>query len=383
MEAKLKRTIKAILAAALVALAACGGKTDESTDREMLANYKQQIAELQAKAGEIEKRLAAETDAQDQGVKVNVTEMQPAAFSHFFKVSAQAEPLQQSYISPELGGQIKAIHVNEGQRVSKGDLLVSINAAPLLGQIAELKTALGLAATVFQRQTALWEQEIGSEIQFLEAKANKEALEKRLAAAQAQLEMSQIRAPFGGIVDRILGKVGELSSPGMELIRLVNMEKMEVSAEVSENYLNVIKPGQNVKIEFPSTGKAIDARISRAGNIINPGNRTFRVVCQLDNRAETIKPNMVAVVEFMDYQNPEALAVPSVIVKTDVQGNSFLFTVDTAENGRPVAQKTIVKPGRTMADKTEILEGLQAGQLVVTDGFNTVSTGAILDINPR
>jgi len=373
--------MKKLALCALIAVAvSCASDKGNKSPQELLHDYKVEVAELNKKIKELESQIAvSDTAPSKNGVKVTVDVLDNKPFHHYFKVGGSANAEQKSYISPEMGGQIKQIHVIEGQRVKKGDLLVSLNASAIRSQIAELKMNLELATTVYEKQKELWDQGIGSEISFLETKTNKESLEQKLVTANAQLDMAIINAPFDGIVDKIIGKEGELSSPGYELVRMVNLRKIEVLADVAETYLGKIKKGDNVTVEFPSIHKTVQARIFRVGNIINPNNRSVEITVKIDNADESIKPNMVAVLELQDYENPSVISVPSMIVKSDVTGKSFLFIAEKDENGY-VAKKVFVEPGNSYLDNTEILKGLQPGQKAIVEGFASVSSGVPLAI---
>lgn len=369
-----------VLASLATAMACAPERTPEVVEAELI-EQKHQLAEINKAIKALEEELATyDSSVVDEGVKVGVKTLESEVFTHYFRVGGVAEAELKSYISPEMGGQIKKVHVVEGQRVKKGDLLITLNASALYSQIAGLKTQLELVTTIYNKQKELWDQKIGSEIQFLEAKTNKEALEQNLKTVQAQLDMTTINAPFDGIVDEIIGKEGELSSPGFELVRMVNLNRMEITSEIAETYLGKIKKGDKVSVELPSlNNQSVEAKIDRIGNIINPNNRSFKVIVKLKNGNEAIKPNMVAVVEMQDYENPSTVVVPSVIVKSDVTGKSFLFVAEN--NGeKVVAKKVFVKPGRSYLDQTEILEGLKPGQKVIVDGYSNVSSGVPVQI---
>lgn len=360
----------------MAAMMACSQERTPETIKAELETYRSQLSEINSKIAELEAEIKKTEDTTLRtGVKVVLAEVKTEPFSHFFRTGAAAEAVQTAYISPEIGGQIQKIHVTEGQRVSKGDVLVSLNAGPIQGQIAELRTALELATTIYNKQKELWDQGIGSEIQFIEAKTNRQSMEQKLNTALVQFSMATVKAPFDGIVDDIIGKVGEMSNPGMEVVRMVNLSSVEITAEVAESYLNNIRKGDKIAIYFPSIGnKKMDARVDRIGNIINPANRTFKVVAKLENNREDIKPNMVAVMEIKDYDNAKAITVPSELIKSDVDGKTFLF-VAKEEQGKLTAQKVFITAGISYLSKTEVLEGLSEGDRYITDGFSTVSAG--------
>ena len=346
------------------ALYACDSKqTDDDAKNEELTTANPGTAKIEA------------------GMLVTVKKLSYEKFDHYFLVNGSLEAVNDAFISPEINGQIRKIHVKEGQRVKEGELLVSLNSDVTESAIAEVKTGLELARTIYKKRKGLWEKKIGSEVQYLEAKTNKESLENKLETLNAQLEMAKIKAPISGIVDRIFRKEGELAIPGMQLIQLVNLKKVYVNAEVSEAYISKVGKGNAVEVTFSSYPElTMETRIHRTGNVVNPTNRTFLVQLLLDNREEKLKPNMMALLKMKDFSADAALLVPSVIVKNDLKG-SYLYVVQTNEKeGKRVAKKTYVETGMSEGGKTMITRGLEPGQQVVVKGYNLVKNGMRIKI---
>jgi membrane fusion protein, multidrug efflux system len=318
----------------------------------------------------------------DIGTKTLVT-IKPMAyetFEHFFSANGMVEAVHDAFISSETSGQIKTIHVTEGQRVKKGQLLVSLNSEITESAIAEVKTGLELARTVYKKRKGLWDKNIGSEIQYLEAKTNKESLENKLKTLEAQLDMAMIKAPISGIVDQIFKKEGELSIPGVQLIRLVNLDKVYVNADVSETYLAKIKQGDMVEVSFPSyPGLIVETAIHRIGQVVKTRNRTFLVQVLLDNKDEKLKPNMVSVIKMKDFSADSALVVPSIIIKNDLKG-PYLYVTEKQEDGKLVARKVYVTPGMSEGSHTMITRGLAPGQQVIIKGYNLVKNGMEVEV---
>jgi membrane fusion protein, multidrug efflux system len=308
-------------------------------------------------------------------ILVEVKPMAYENFDHFFLANGTVEAVEDAFISPEISGQIKTVHVKEGHRVTRGQLLVTLNSDVTEQALAEVKTGLVLARTVYEKRKGLWEKNIGSEIQYLEAKTNKESLEYKLKTLEAQLDMAKIKAPINGIVDRVFNKEGELAVPGMQLIQLINLKKVYVNADVSENYLGQVHKGDKVEVTFPSYQQlTMETEIYRTGNVIKTKNRTFLVQLLLNNEEEELKPNMVAIIKLKDFSAPRALVVPAIIIKNDLKG-SYLYVAEKESDGSVLARKTYVTPGISEGNHTMIDKGLKPGQQVVTKGYNLVKNG--------
>lgn len=321
-----------------------------------------------------------EETVKNHKIPVEVLSVQPQTFNHYFNVKANVEAVEYAIISPETPGQIKKIYVNEGQHVNKGDLLLKQNSAVVEGQIRSVKTQLNLAKITYNKQKELWlEKKVGSEIQYLQAKTQYESLQEQLKTLQAQLAMSEIKAPFSGIVDKINSKEGELASPGMQIIQLVNLSKMKFVGDISETYLPVINKGDTVDISF-STYPDFKLRepIYRTGNIINPSNRTFEIEVRAKNISGKLKPNMISTITINDYTKDSALVVPSIIIKKDFE-KQFIFVAVEGDSAT-IASKVYVETGRSYKDKTIITKGVDIGDKVIVKGYNIVSNGSLVEV---
>lgn len=365
-------------------LVACGTEGPGAKKAE-LDSYRQKVEEYNQRIAELEAELEAEPENENANpesmtlLPVEVKEISPELFSRYFEVTGVMEALQDAYISPEINGQIQYIAVQPGSRVKKGDLLLKLNTDVTEKSMEEVKTSLDLAKRIFNKQEELWEQNIGSELQYLEAKNAMESLEARLATLQKQLDMAHVSAPFSGIIDDIAVKEGELASPGIPLVHLVNLSSMRVSANVSEAYLSSVSKGDQIELRFPAYPDIVmKAGVTRLGEVIDPQTRTFTLEVELKNAGEKLKPNMLTSVRIQDFSSDNALVVPSAILRKDFNG-TFLFKV-FEEDGRSKAQKVYVKRGITVQDLAMITEGLSAGDLVITKGFNLVSEGIHLRV---
>jgi len=300
-------------------------------------------------------------------------------FQHFIQVSGSVEAEQDAMISPEINGQIRIIHVKEGDNVKKGKLLVSLNTSVIESNIAEVKTGLELAKKIFDKQQELWNQNIGSEIQYLEAKNAKESAENRLKTLQVQLEMARIKAPFTGVVEEIFSKVGELASPGFQLLHLVNLSSIIIEAAVSETYISSLEVGDIVHLEFPSfPDLKLEAPIARLGNVINPQSRTFKIELKLQNPEKQLKPNILTRVKINDFSSDNAIVIPAIIIKQDVKG-SYIY-IAQEENNKIIARKRYVEEGPTYEDQTMILSGLESEDQVIITGYDQVNNGIPVEI---
>lgn len=382
------KRILIITASLMVILTSCGKNgNDPEAIRNKIKKYQAQINKLDLKIKELEKQLENDSlGITESGIAilVDVDTIETTVFKHYFEVGGSIEAKEDAFISPEINGQIKAIYVTKGQFVQKGQMLAKLNTEITESSIKEVETNLNLAKVMFEKQSDLWQQKIGSEIQYLQAKSNKESLEARLSTMKAQLAMAEIKAPFSGIVDEIYRKVGELAVPGVQLMKMVNLGELLVKADVSEAYLTSIHLGDTISLEFPSyDNERLTTRVTRMGNIINVNNRTFQVEARIRNVNGKYKPNSVVLMHINDYTDPSALTVPSIIIKQDVQKGFFIFVATPNEEGQLTASKRFVVPGKSYQGKTEILDGLNPEEIIIVEGYNTVSNGSIIRLASR
>ncbi len=346
-----------------------------------LEAYQKESKELSKKIEDLERTIAASGKKVYTGLKVPVRTAQLTyePFSHLFEASGEMETIDEAYVSPEVSGQIVGIYVKEGERVKKGQKLAKLNTVIVEKNIQEVQSQLGLAETVYNKQSALWKKNIGSEIQYLEAKNSYEGLQNKLETLRAQYNLSILTSPINGIVEKIVQKEGEMATPGMQFMHIVNIDELYVTAQLSEAYLPIIKKGDEVKITLPSIPNFSETLpVYRTGNVINKENRTFEVQVKINNPQGFMKPNMLANIEINDYNNNKAIVVPSILIRKDLQG-SFMY-IAVPQEGETVAKKVYITPGRTFKDRTEVLTGLKAGNIIITDGYNNVSDGAVVEV---
>lgn len=239
--------------------------------------------------------------------------------------------------------------------------------------VAEAQTQLDLATQVFNRQKNLWDQKIGSEIQFLQAKTNKEALEKRVASLQEQLEMTRIKSPINGTVDQVDIKIGQAVAPGMPAFRVVNLNALKVTGEVAESFISKVNRGNETIISIPDMGKEINTKLDYAGRAINTLNRTFNVEVRLSPKDGELHPNMVAVMKIVDYSAASTFVVPIAAIQKSSDGEYVFVAVQ--EGGRLIAKRKKVSAGMIYNGMIEVREGLAEGDQVVTAGFQSIIEG--------
>jgi RND family efflux transporter MFP subunit len=312
---------------------------------------------------------------------VTVVTLQTKEFNHFFKVSGTVEAINAAFISPEINGQIKNIYVEEGDRVTKGQALAKLNTSIVDNGINELKTSLEFAKTVFKKQKQLWEKEIGSEIQFLEAKHSKESLENKLKTLTAQKQMAIVKAPIDGIIDEIFLKEGELGIPGRQMMQIVNLTDLYINADVAESHIADVKAGDKVVLSFSSFPEIeMKVPVFRIGNIINPANRTFKVQLKIKNQENKLKPNLMSLIMINDFTEESALVVPTEIIKHDING-SYLYVVENFDK-KNIAQKKYIQTGLSYNQETMITDGVKAGEIIVVKGYSQISAGVeVLIVN--
>jgi len=307
-----------------------------------------------------------------------VTSITPktGVFKHFIEVQGTVKADKNVEIHPEMGGIVTNIYVKDGQNVRKGQTLAQFDASIINNNIAQLKTQLNLAITSFERQERLWNQKIGSEMQFLQAKAQKEGLENNLNALYAQANKMKITAPFNGTVDKVFGKVGELATPQMPFLRVINLSEVYLESEITETYLKDIKKGTEVVIYFPSLNQEISSKITQVGNFINPNNRSFKTRVNLSNTSKTIKPNLLADVKIKDFE-ALGIIIPNNIIQKDQNNNPFVYTLDKNDSIVTV-KKTLITVKKEYNNESYISEGLKADALIINKGAHLVKNDDVV-----
>ncbi len=372
----MKKILSFILILSLV-FASCHKSNDPEVIKKKISHYKTMIGRYQEKITELEKKLPAQ---EVEAVVVKVETVKPQIFNDYLEVSASIEPVEYAYITPQASGTIKAIYVQEGDYVQKGQLLMELDDDLIRNNIAQLEVQLALADSLYQKQKTLYEQGVVSEVQYLQSKNQKETLEKNIEVLKTQLRYTKLYAPFDGIVDQINVRVGEMAGPQARVMYLVNMNKMKAIAHVAENYLPYIHKGDPLVLKFPVYGDLeIKTQISRIGNFIDPTTGTFKVEAIFNNPQMKIKPNMTATMRFVTFKTKDAIVVPTQLLKKDSNG-WFIYTVKK-EGDKYIAVKNYITIGKITASEAMILSGLKAGDQIITEGFHMVHQGSIVKIS--
>ncbi|MBE7178428.1 MAG: efflux RND transporter periplasmic adaptor subunit, partial [Mucilaginibacter polytrichastri] len=320
-------------------------------------------------------KLEAETGTKDSGrvAEVSAVAIHPETFTSYVQVQGMVDAEDNTLASSQSPGTLTAIYVKPGQKVSRGQVLARLDAQALNQQIAQAKTQVTLMNTLYQRQKNLWDQKIGTEVQFLQAKTNLESAQKQLSALQAQADMYLIKAPTSGTVDQMDLKVGQAVQPGNDGIRIVKLSGLKVKANVAESYAGKISTGDRVAVLFPDSRDSVKTNVTFASAAIDPNSRSFRVEVRLPER-KTIRPNMTAVLRIVDYVRQNAMVVPMKSIQRTEDG-AFVYVANEG-----TAKQVPVKLGNTYEGKTEVLSGLKSGDKVVIDGAQDIEDGAKVKI---
>jgi RND family efflux transporter MFP subunit len=365
-----------------LSVVACNPTQDTESVKKQLEEKRSSLEDLSSQIQSLEVELQElNGDKSYSGKKVAVRTMNAAKkdFNHFFEATGEVESVNEAFISPEVNGQVVSINVHEGEKVKKGQILAKLNTSLIEKNIKEIETQLDFAQIMFNKQSDLWKRNIGSERQYLEAKNNFESLDNKLNTLKTQRDMSIITSPFAGVVEDVMIKKGELAGPGMMLMQVVSLDNLLIKTKLSESYLSSIHKGDVVDLSFPSyPDLKMDAEISRVGNVINKANRTFIVEIKLKNINNKLKPNMLVNVLFNDYSGVDNFVVPSILIKKDLQGR-YLYVVKNEKNLKK-AEKRYIETGRSYMDKSEVVSGLELNELIITDGYNNVTDGSVINL---
>lgn len=394
------RTIYSLLITVFFIIS-CGKKEEQSIEAVLATKDVKKIREKKAALDKEQKDLTekikrlndtiAKLDPSEKIPLITTLQAKEVVFHHYLELQGSVQTKQNLLIYPEVGGFLKKVYVKEGQNVSRGQVLARIDDAGATQQLAQLEVTAQLAATTYERQKRLWDQKIGSEIEYLQAKTNHESLKNQVIQAKKQLAKYTITAPFSGVIDDVIKEEGTVVGPGQgsEIFRIVNLRNMYIETDVPETYVSYVTKGKKVEVEFPILGTALTTEVRQAGNFINPANRTFKIEVPVPNKDKTIKPNLTAKLKINDYTNPRAILIPQSIVSENGKGQQYVFVVKDAkkvkdsqgkEKLQGTAKQVIITTGKTEGDHIEVLSDINVGDEIVSEGARSVKEGQLVNI---
>lgn len=360
-------------------LTACGGEVNEAEQkRALLEEKKEALKSLETEIkGLKEELLILDPPKEKAAVLVKTEIASPESFTRLTEVQASLMSDDMVFASSEMGGRLIKLNVKEGQYVKKGALIAQVDMQTMQDQKAELETSLELAKDVYERQERLWEQKVGTEIQYLQAKNNYERLEKSLDLLNNQLGKANVYSPISGVVDKEFLQTGEVAAPGAPIVQLFNPSQLKIVADVPESYLGKIRVGETVKVNIPALGEEVMRRVSLVGRTIDPSNRTFKVELNTGSMGGKLKPNLLAEISFTDFSQDDAIVVDLPLVQEEVSGNKYVYLL-TQKDGKTVASKAYVTLGESGVGEAIITSGISEGDKIITDGARSVSEGALV-----
>lgn len=383
--------ILSILTVAFI-LMSCGGDKKNTVEKALASNNLETIRTKRAE-------LVNEQDALHEKIKMldeKITELDTTkniplittfkaaheVFKHMLELQGNVTTKNLLVITPEYNGILTNVYVKAGQKVSKGQILAKIDDGGLGQQLAQIQIQADLAKTTFERQKRLWDQKIGSEIQYLQAKSSYESQQQAVNQLKQQLAKTTVRAPFSGTIDDVITEQGSVVGAGQtQLMRIVNLDDMYIETEVPERYVADVTAGKSVTVEFPVLGKTIETKVRQASDFINPANRTFKAEIAVPNKEKSIKPNLTARLKINDYTSEKALLVPQSIISENSDGEQYVYVVkDKNAEGEGVANKIIIKTGKTQGEIIEVLDGIEDGAEIIQEGARSVRDGQTVKV---
>ncbi len=373
-----------LISALSILIFSCGKKEDTTTIDSLIASKNLTALQakkvlLQADLTKIEATLAT-LDTKKEEALVSVLTLKDTVFNHYLDIQGNVNTKENILVQPEMPGNLIELNVKAGQHVSKGQVLARTDDSGLSQQVASLENQYAFAKTTFERQKNLWNQKIGSEMQYLQAQTQMISAQRGVAQIKAQLSKTIIKAPFSGVIDEVFVEKGQVVAPSAQgLMRIVNLSNMYVSTSVPESYIGKLKIGTQVDVFLASLGKTYKGKVRQIGSFLNPSNRSFGIEVSVPNPDNLLRPNQVAKLKIIDYVNTNSVVIPSSIIQEDSEGNKFVFTATNISGKTGIAKKAIVKLGQSSDSGTEILSGLAAEDVIVTEGANAISEGMKLN----
>ncbi|MCE3258963.1 MAG: efflux transporter periplasmic adaptor subunit [Bacteroidetes bacterium] len=368
----LRKSTALLLVSASLFLASCGSGEENKS----LADLKARQAELKTELAEVSAKISKlEGDSGKKFVLVEAAPIAPAIFKTYINAQGKVDAEESVSLSSEMPGTITKINVKVGDEIQKGQVLAETDARALQQSISDLQTNQELVNQLYEKQKALWDQKIGTEVQFLQAKTQKESVEKKLATLQEQVRMTKIISPIDGTVDAVDIKLGQLTAPGMPAIRVINFNNLKLKAELAESYASKVHKGDEVLIRFPDSNDTLTAKVAYAARAINALNRTFEVQVALDSKKE-FHPNQIAILNINDYASPKpVISIPMNYVQKDLKGQPYVLV---AENNKAV--KKNVSLGKDYNGKVEITSGLTGTDSLITSGYDGLNEGDAIQV---
>jgi len=362
-----------------VFLASCSSKNPQ----ESLISLQKKQNELKQQLTQVNEQIAtlkqnSTNNSSTKETLIKTTTIKPSTFQHFIKAQGTVITDNNIYVPAQAPGIVTNIFINEGDKIKKGQILATIDDAIYKKQLDELLTGYALAKTIFERQERLWKKEIGSEIQYLQAKNQKESLEKKIETVKEQLKKLSIISPINGTVDEIVLKKGEMASPGISGVRVIQMSDLKITAHISEKYFGLVKKGDIVSVQTENSTVINNLHISIISKVINPENRTFTVEINIPSNIKEFSPNMLVKLQICDYQNDNAIVAPINIVKKN-NNKEFLYIAEKKGNTF-IARKRNIETGIVSNTTVEILKGLNVGDKIITTGYHEIVEGEIVVI---
>ncbi len=373
-------------------IASCSGDKKQRTVEEIIDS--QNLNDIIAKKDEITNKQIEYTsqlklldeeisklDTEKKVPLITTFKVQEQMFNHYIELQGNVSTKNLLTITPEFNGILSNIYVKEGQRVSKGQALAKIDDGGLGQQLAQLEINTDLAKTTFERQERLWNQKIGSEIQYLQAKSNFEAQSRAVDQLKEQIAKTIVRAPFSGTIDDIITEEGNVVTAGQtSLMLLVNLNDMYIDTNVPESHINSVTKNKDVIVELPILDKTIITKIRQVGSFVNPANRTFKIEVAVPNKDKTIKPNLTAKLKINDYSNPKAILIPQSIISENAAGEQYVYIVNDRKDNLGTSERVVIKTGKTQGDVIEVLDGIENGTEIIKEGARTVKNGQTVEI---
>lgn len=375
-------------------LASCGGGNKKDVDTLISEKNVAEITEernaLKAEKTELDAKIKKLSDAIEE---INPTKKYPlvttvvakdSLFNHYLELQGSVDTKKNIVITPEMSGILKQVFVKEGQRVSKGQILARVDDGGMSQQLAQLQIQADFAKTTFDRQKRLWDQKIGSEIQFLQTKSSYEAQQKAVDQLKVQIAKTAIKAPFSGVIDDVITEQGSVVGAGQsQIIRIVNLRDMYIEAVIPEKYLTSVVKGADVEVFFPVLGTTTKEKIRQSSDFIDPNNRTYKIEIGISNKEGNIKPNLTAKLKINDYTNEKAILIPQSVISENSEGDQYVFVAHDIKGKMAKAKRVIVETGKTQGDFIEITNGLKNGDAVITEGARSVKDDQEIEIKTK